>query len=69
MGVNFGGCDRFMAKHILDGSKISAPFHKMCGKGMSKGMRAYSFIYLGLFGQCFNNGKNHDSRQFSSSSI
>src|SRR5690606_21633344 len=69
MSVNFGSGNAFVPKHHLDGTKVGSVFQQMCSKRMSESMRTDFFANSGFFGQLFDDGKNHHSRKFFSSSV
>ena len=39
MGVDFGGCDVFVAKHFLDDTKVGSVLYQMSGEGVAEGVR------------------------------
>ena len=43
MDVDFGGGDRFMPQHFLDGTQVGAPFQKMGGERVAQRVGAYLF--------------------------
>ena len=55
MSIDLGSSDAFMTQHFLHGSQVGATFYKMCGKGMTEGMRRNSFCDAGFFYQVFDN--------------
>ena len=61
--VDFGGGDRLVAEHLLDGPEVGAPLQEMGGEGMAEGVRADSLGDAGGRSQVADDVENHDATQ------
>ena len=58
--VDFGGGDRLVAEHLLDGPEVGAPLQEMGGEGMAERMRAYVLFNACHFRLLLDDMEYHD---------
>ena len=61
VGINLSRAYTFMAQHTLYGSQVGAAFQQMSSKRMTESVGADCFLQPNLFGQLFNDVKDHDA--------
>lgn len=69
MGVDLGGDDRGMAKHLLYGAQIGSAFHEMRGEGVPQTVRGDGLGDAGLCGGFADDVEDHDAGQLFAASI
>ena len=63
VGVDFGGKDGFVAKHLLYGAEVGAHFNEVGGKGVTEGVGADRFVDACFGGEVFDDVKDHNPAQ------
>ena len=69
MSIDLGGGNAFVAEHFLYCPQVGPAFYKVCGKRMPECMRRDAFGDACLFGQVFNDHKDHNPAQSFASAV
>ena len=69
VGVEFGGGNRLVAQHFLNGFQIGAAFNKVRGERVAEGVGADGLFQTDFGGKVFNNGEDHYTRQFAAATV
>ena len=69
VGVYFGGADRLVTEHRLDGTQVGTALEKSRGKGMAQGVGRDGLLDSGILRHLLNHDENHRARKSGTATV